>query len=712
MWLNIDPHLMLYAILPVLLFGDASSLNLQTMWRCFSQCSLLAGPGVLLSSFLTALLFKYGVLHDWSWEMAMMMGTILSATDPVAVVGLLKEMGASSKLTMIIAGESLMNDGVAIVVFTLFLNMYKNCSFGYWKVMKEHHRSTSFDEILKYVDFDDKAQMKQLEIDGDFNLCADFYICEECKEGEDYSAGEIVEFAFRMALGAVVVGGCFGLLLVALMECGRNDSVVQIALTIGAAYGAFFIAEHDAKMSGVLSCVAMACVFAIWAWPSVASKRAMHDVWHTLEFLGNMLIFHLSGLIMGIITYDTAYWGASDMVWGKLILLYLLITCVRFAVVFAFFPVLRLLGQGVTVAECVVVAWGGLRGAIGLALSITVYNTYGVDKTQAADVVFYACGIATLTLLINGSTSGFLLKRLGLIEPTKGELVVTKEVCNRVKGKFEKYYAELVAQPGFALHDPDEVKKFFSHLTQDDDHGGTKNGTTSHTDVVVDTYVHEIHMTTTTREVFLSALKAQYWRLIDKGFIKHGGAASMALLASVDSALERVVTRNDDLCDWHMLEEVLSKQRHWFRSAIDSYLTSFLRWFNVPTKDSEAFLHKVLFTVSEPGLVYVYSAFITAHKGAQKFLITALGTSDAYADTDEQKKVIAESDAFIELATKKLEALKKQRPEEVKMVQTWQCIRMVRSHLRAEVERYSRHGVLIGKGKEDLLHRIGVEGGH
>jgi NhaP-type Na+/H+ or K+/H+ antiporter len=84
---------------------------------------LLAVPGVLISTACLGSLVKVTFPYEWDWKTSLLLGGLLSATDPVAVVALLKELGASKKLSTIIEGESLMNDGTAIVVFQLFLKM-------------------------------------------------------------------------------------------------------------------------------------------------------------------------------------------------------------------------------------------------------------------------------------------------------------------------------------------------------------------------------------------------------------------------------------------------------------------------------------------------------------------------------------------------------------------------------------------------------------
>jgi NhaP-type Na+/H+ or K+/H+ antiporter len=113
-WANINPDLLLAVFLPALLFESSFSMEIHQIKRCMAQMVLLAGPGVVLSTFLLGSAVKLTFPYDWSWKTSLLLGGLLSATDPVAVVALLKELGASKKLSTIIEGESLMNDGVAL----------------------------------------------------------------------------------------------------------------------------------------------------------------------------------------------------------------------------------------------------------------------------------------------------------------------------------------------------------------------------------------------------------------------------------------------------------------------------------------------------------------------------------------------------------------------------------------------------------------------
>ena len=201
-WVSIGPHTMLAVFLPALVFESAFSLEWHTFRRCATQVLWLAGPGVLMGTGIMGGLLKVTLPYNWGWGSSLMLGSILSATDPVAVVALLKEVGASKRLGHIIEGESLVNDGTAIVVFSLL------------------------NEIAK---------------------------------GATKTASEVVLFFLWVPAGSVLVGvgvaiGChtwLGLGAVA------GDHIVQISVTLFACYLCFLVAEFEAESSGVLAVVVL-----------------------------------------------------------------------------------------------------------------------------------------------------------------------------------------------------------------------------------------------------------------------------------------------------------------------------------------------------------------------------------------------------------------------------------------------------------------------
>jgi len=135
-WAAINPDLLLAVFLPALLFESSFSMEVHQIKKCMAQMVLLAVPGVVLSTCLLGTAVKLTFPYDWSWKTSFLFSGLLSATDPVAVVALLKDLGASKKLSTIIEGESLMNDGTAIVVFQLFYRMVLGKTFDAGSIIK------------------------------------------------------------------------------------------------------------------------------------------------------------------------------------------------------------------------------------------------------------------------------------------------------------------------------------------------------------------------------------------------------------------------------------------------------------------------------------------------------------------------------------------------------------------------------------------------
>lgn len=184
---NVAADLVVFIFLPALLYGECMNMNWHHVTSGFSQYMLLAGPGALVGGSLTAVFCYFALPYSWSWQVSFLFGAILSATDPVSVIAVLKSTGASSKLTTIIVGESLFNDGSAMVLFFLFYR-------------------------------------------------ASLYLS---------SAGAFIAFIFEMVLGSPAIGLIIGIISHKLMRYFDNPTNphidIQIAITISAAYISFYI---------------------------------------------------------------------------------------------------------------------------------------------------------------------------------------------------------------------------------------------------------------------------------------------------------------------------------------------------------------------------------------------------------------------------------------------------------------------------------------
>jgi NhaP-type Na+/H+ or K+/H+ antiporter len=116
-WITIDGHALLFTFLPPLLFSDTMHADWPLFKASLAQCMVLASTGVLMGALLHAF-YAMALPYDWSFTLSLAFGAVQAATDPVAVVSLLSALGAPATLTAIISGESLLNDGTAIVVWS------------------------------------------------------------------------------------------------------------------------------------------------------------------------------------------------------------------------------------------------------------------------------------------------------------------------------------------------------------------------------------------------------------------------------------------------------------------------------------------------------------------------------------------------------------------------------------------------------------------
>lgn len=378
-WVAVDPHLLLFTFLPALLCGDAMTIDTHIAKRCAAQCWLLAGPGVLIGAFLTTLVVYYVLPYGWDAATSCTVGSILAATDPVAVVSLLKELGASPVLTILIQGESLLNDGIAIVLFTVAYNI---------------------------------------------------------AGGETYSVGRLAGFAAKSTLLAGCLGALIGFVFYLWIRRSsdklcESNALIQISLTIVCAYWSFIIAEGVFHTSGVLSTVAAALVLAHKMWPVLVERGTMHQIWHVIEMIGNILVFFLAGVLVGRAMQDIPF---KDYL--SLILLYVAVTFIRLFVLLLFYPILNRIGERVLIEDIIIMTWGGLRGMVGLALGILVQKDLAGGKLSQTDgdrVLFLVGSVAALTMIVNATTCPALTRVLGITRAPEARNVLMRNVADRAR---------------------------------------------------------------------------------------------------------------------------------------------------------------------------------------------------------------------------------------------------------------------------------------
>ncbi|MCB9224001.1 MAG: sodium:proton antiporter [Crocinitomicaceae bacterium] len=365
---TLDPHMMLTIFLPILIFEAAFAMDVHVFKKSFVNSVLLAVPGILMALFATAglmwILVEFGLgLNTWTWPMVLLFGTVISATDPVAVVAILKELGASKKLGTLIEGESLLNDGTAIVIFNVI-----------------------FAGIL--ATYDPTASAEGLH--------------------------PLLEF-LRVSFGGVAIGAIFGYLGLRWMRGVFNDMLIEITIIVALAFLTFFICEHAFAVSGVLGLCTLGLIMAGPGRTKISPEvqHFIHEFWEFTAFTANTLIF----LIVGVVIAERTHFTVND-IW-MLLIVYVIIHVVRAAVIAVHYPLMKRIGYGIGKNHPQAMWWGALRGAIGLALALIVESTPSIPQEIRNQFLFLTAGIVTLTLLINATTMKAVAKKLGLTSVSK-----------------------------------------------------------------------------------------------------------------------------------------------------------------------------------------------------------------------------------------------------------------------------------------------------
>eukprot|EP01063_Lacrimia_lanifica_P006950 TRINITY_DN14403_c0_g4_i1.p1 TRINITY_DN14403_c0_g4~~TRINITY_DN14403_c0_g4_i1.p1 ORF type:complete len:1499 (+),score=314.77 TRINITY_DN14403_c0_g4_i1:629-4498(+) len=361
-------------------------MDLPVFKRVFWQSLLLAIPGLMLCAGMVGAVAKLVfVEYHWDWYACLLFGTILSATDPVAVVALLKDLGASPLVSTLIEGESLFNDGAAIVFFNILVTAVQSesCTEANWASCSDQ--------------------------------CQCDYLCKL-----DKTIGDFALELFRVSLGGVAVGVLVGMATVPLYTRVVNDAMIEISLTFIVAYTTFFVSEVYFHVSGVLGLVAVGCFYSYWRHSiSPEVTHTLHHFWEICVYLANTIIFILAGMIVYLKAFDHESSGVSSSVeaidWAYLLLTYVAINVARSIMLCLFYPLLSCFEYKMNFGTLVLVSWGGLRGAVGLALALIIQAD---DDVVLASVrhkfIFHIAGIVILTLVVNGVTTQYVVRHFEL----------------------------------------------------------------------------------------------------------------------------------------------------------------------------------------------------------------------------------------------------------------------------------------------------------
>ena len=337
-------------ILPPLLFEAALSIRWRELQQDMLPVLVLSTLGVVIAAVVVAA----GMVKFLAWPAApaVVFGVLIAATDPIAVLAMFKDTGIKGRLRLLVESESLFNDGVAAVLFSL---------------------------VLTWAQTSGSSQLSAVAVGG--------------------------TLAF-MTGGGVLVGLSCGGAAVAL--AGRtSDHLVQATLTAVAAYGSFLLAEHF-QFSGVLATVAAGLVMGNLGVlredknRSVCSSGARSfviDLWEFAAFIANSLIFLMIGLsLVPLIRVDAT----------ALVLAIGLVLAGRALSVYPMCLFFRRSKWVIPLREQHVLWWGGLRGALALALALGLPPSFPLYS----EILATAFGVVVFSVIVQGLTMPVLMRKL------------------------------------------------------------------------------------------------------------------------------------------------------------------------------------------------------------------------------------------------------------------------------------------------------------
>ena len=372
----LSAEVILFLFLPPLLFEGASMMHIDRLKENWRPIAMLAVPGVLLNTLIIASICRFLVWPDLEhgWLFALLIGSILAATDPVSVLALVKRLGAPKRLSLLIEGESLFNDGTAVVLFNILL-------------------VTTLATLA----------------------------------GVGLAPADVVTQAFSSFLVVVSIGLVVGLvigLVVNRLLSVTHDHLVEIALTVALAFGAFLIAEQ-LHGSGVIAVVVAGLLVGNEGGRegmTATAQIGLHHFWEVVSFLVNSVLFLLVGYeLQSIISTDAQTLFLAAVGVGAALLARLVV-----------FPLTSISNFAnpeppVSLRWQAAMWWGGLRGSIPIALLLLVSHLVHEGTTLTIqglpvsvtfpaevyhDMLVIAFAVVLWTLVVQGLTMRPLLKKL------------------------------------------------------------------------------------------------------------------------------------------------------------------------------------------------------------------------------------------------------------------------------------------------------------
>jgi CPA1 family monovalent cation:H+ antiporter len=399
--LEVGTEMFLPLFLPPLLFTAGLTIDVRRLFDEVSAVLLLAIVAVLVCIACVA-----GVVHlatGMDIVVCLLLGAVVSTTDPAAVIGIFRDVGAPKRLSILAEGESLLNDAVAIAAFGLFMGILIG-------------RGTS-----------DPAEAT---MHADPNGVIGVFLRE-------FVGG--LMFGFVMARIAMLV----------LPRLGDSDAAVA-SVTVSLAYISFVLADRYLHISGVVSVVMSALTVAAYGPTHLHPRQwtALRQLWAQLEFWANCMIFVLASMVAANVLVNITWlylWALAAVAAGAII--------ARALVIFGMLPVLEKLRlvQPVDPRYKAILVWGGLRGAVTIVLAMVAAGDEHLPQDVREFIALSATLFVLLTLFLNATTLGLVIHLLGLDKLSRLELALRDRVLALSRVNVDRHIQQIMRQHNEAV---------------------------------------------------------------------------------------------------------------------------------------------------------------------------------------------------------------------------------------------------------------------
>ena len=391
--LNVSAELFLPLFLPPLLFTAGLNIEVRRLFDEISAVLLLAIIAVVVC------IASVGAVVHWATGVdlvvCLLLGAVVSTTDPAAVIGIFRDVGAPKRLSILAEGESLLNDAVAIAAFGLFMGILVSRATG-------------------------------------------------GISGEEAGGGSGVVLVFlREFVGGLVAGYLLArATMFVLPRLGESEPAIA-SVTVALTYVSFVVADRYLHVSGVVSTVTAALTMAAYGPTHLHPHQwsALKRLWEQLEFWASCLIFVLASMLAANVLLRITWIYAIAVLavaFGAFL--------ARAAVVFGMLPILERvkLVQPVDNRYKAVLVWGGLRGAVTIVLGMVVAGNAQLPEKTREFIALSATLFVLFTLFVNATTLGLFMHALGLDKLSRLELALRDRVLALSKANVGRHLQQIM----------------------------------------------------------------------------------------------------------------------------------------------------------------------------------------------------------------------------------------------------------------------------